>query len=545
MENKYELDFRPDTSIYATYKRLSYTQPYALAEFVDNSTASFFEKKAEIQQYYKNNDKEYKLKIYILYTNSGKDSTLQIVDNAYGMELENFKRAVILGKPPKNKGGRNEFGMGLKTAATWFSDKWTVESSKLGSKKKYRVVMDIEKISKESPDFIPIDVEDEITSKHYTKITLENLNKPIRTKNQKENLVNLLTGIYRRDIRSNDIQIVYAELKDKKMMDYSGIEYEKLSLVPALKFEDVEPRVVQPGEIEGIVRPTVCTKTIDGSFEFEGEIYPVKGFVGIRKEGSRSKAGFTLFRRGRAIIGGFENNYRPKEVFGDQSSFSYQRLYGELDLDTFPANQAKDGFSWDDGLEDAFKNFIARETAKLKSWSMILRKVEPSPISKISSNEIKNSNDQIMKMLGNDVQKIISANNKKEYELASHEFDGNQKKVNDDREESVKELDNIMYLEKGKKLKMTIDDNQKPKDWITIKRIDDAKGYFEVVIHIEHQFFKPYTEMPDFIIFIKTFSFAYVAAIIKLRTESIDSKVDPLKITKVINSYLLNYIENN
>jgi|GEM_PF-6503576 len=33
------------------------------------------------------------------------------------MEIEDFKRAIILNSPPKDKSGRNEFGMGLKTAA--------------------------------------------------------------------------------------------------------------------------------------------------------------------------------------------------------------------------------------------------------------------------------------------------------------------------------------------------------------------------------------------------------------------------------------------
>ncbi|WP_342259024.1 ATP-binding protein [Spiroplasma endosymbiont of Dioctria linearis] len=541
MENIYELDFRPDTSIYATYKRLSYTQPYAIAEFVDNSTASFFENKEKLCDFYKNNNKNYKLSIFILYSNSGSESTLEIRDNAYGMELENFKRAVILGKPPKNKGGRNEFGMGLKTAATWFSDKWTVESSELGSDKKYKVLMDIDKISKESPNSIPIDVSSEVKTKHYTKITLEKLNKPLRTKKQKETLVNLLTGIYRKDISSKEINITFAELKENKLYDFKGEEFEKLSLIPPLKFLKVEPRIVQPGEIVGIDKPTVCTKTINGSFNFDGTVYPIKGFVGIRKEGSRSKAGLILFRRGRAIIGGYENNYRPKEMFGDQSSFSYQRLYGEIELDNFPANQAKDGFSWDDGLEDSFINFITRETLQLRNWSNILRKVDKTAISKINNEDINIGNNNIKKMLGSDIKDIISSNNKIEFIRASNEMELKE----DNREEEVKQLDNIIFLENNGKLKMTIDNSQKPKEWISIKIINEIKNHFEVVIHIEHQFFKPYTEMPDFIIFIKTFSFAYVASILKLRRESNDSRVDPLRITNVINDYLLNYIKNN
>ena len=129
-----KLNIRPTSGVYATYKRLSYQPWTAIAEFVDNSTQSFYDHKQELldQKYYKC------LSIYITYTeNESEGDMLEIEDDAYGMEWEDFQRAIVLDRPPKNTNGRNEFGMGLKTAACWFGSLWSVESTRLNSRNKY------------------------------------------------------------------------------------------------------------------------------------------------------------------------------------------------------------------------------------------------------------------------------------------------------------------------------------------------------------------------------------------------------------------------
>ncbi|ARU91865.1 hypothetical protein SCLARK_001332 [Spiroplasma clarkii] len=353
------INIQPESSIYATYQRLSYKPSYALAEFVDNSTASYFENKNALIDFYKNNlNSNYQLKIYILYKNDNVDPEINIIDNAYGMEREELERAVLLGKLPKHKNSRNEFGMGLKTAATWFSRKWTVISTRLGSENEYSVTMDIDKIVKENPKRIGVSKKPVDPKIHKTILKLEKLNKPITTKNQKTAISKLISGMYRRDIKNGDIKIYFAEFKaDKKWRDIDGVVYENAEDIPEIKFNEVIPRVIQPGQVKGIDEPTLA-KTVDEDFlEFKDKKYHIKYMVGIRDKGSRSESGFTLFRRNRAIVGGYDNNYRPKEIFGDSGSFAYQRMYGEIDLDDFPVNQAKDGFSWDDGLEEAFINF--------------------------------------------------------------------------------------------------------------------------------------------------------------------------------------------
>ena len=72
------------------------------------------------------------------------------------------------------------------------------------------------------------------------------------------------------------------------------------------------------------------------------------------QDGSFPKAGFALFRNNRVVIGGSDMNYKPNEIFGQAQSQISLKLFGELDMNSFPINQAKDGFIWYNGLEEEF-----------------------------------------------------------------------------------------------------------------------------------------------------------------------------------------------
>ena len=80
-----ELDIRPESDIYATYRRLSYQPWNAIAEFVDNSTANYFLHSESLnalvgQQPY--------LEVDVYYNRE--DHSVTVTDNANGMNLEEF-----------------------------------------------------------------------------------------------------------------------------------------------------------------------------------------------------------------------------------------------------------------------------------------------------------------------------------------------------------------------------------------------------------------------------------------------------------------------
>src|SRR5216684_793738 len=89
-----------------SFKRLSYTAWHALAEFVDNSTQSYFNSKAELDSAYAR--ERAVLTVNIEYDPSG-DGMLMITDNAIGMSFAELERAMKVGNPPVVESGRSKY----------------------------------------------------------------------------------------------------------------------------------------------------------------------------------------------------------------------------------------------------------------------------------------------------------------------------------------------------------------------------------------------------------------------------------------------------
>ena len=121
---------------------------------------------------------------------------------------------------------------------------------------------------------------------------------------------------------------------------------------------------------------------------FDGYNHHVTGFVGILANGGFGKAGFALFRRNRVVIGGEEFNYKPDKIFIQAQSTIAHKLFGELDLDDFPINQAKDGFVWDDGLEDEFVMHLKLHIKEYIEIAKITNKKDSLAQFKIKINEL-------------------------------------------------------------------------------------------------------------------------------------------------------------
>ena len=507
------INIRPTTSVYATYRNIRYDPWTAISEFVDNSTQSYYDHKSILESFPGwcglNIDIEYK-------KDKVNGDRLIIKDNAYGMNFDNFQRAIILDSPPPVT-SRSEFGMGLKTAACWFGACWCVESVELGSGVKYRASVDVEKlrISKNEE----ISVEEIICDKteHGTTITIWNLNRTLsstqigKTKDQ-------LRGIYRTDLRSGKIKIFY---------NGAGLVYET---PPVLK--EVLP--------DGTSKE--WKKDVRFSFDFYGAKKDVYGFIGLLEEGSTAGAGFTLLRYDRVIVGGYQNGYRPEEIFEKSNSFVYQRLFGELHLDGWRVTQTKDAFDLYGGLEDALieallpvcKDYIkkAKEYRKrqrvtvddgidaLTETFLNAGLIDNVKVSKIPDNivitdeetkekvELKNTSDAQPPSLGNDDIEIIGDNGKRITFTSGGEpyvFNFILKKDNpDDR-------------------------------WLNITKSGEE---YVIEWNIRHMFFKPYINDPKFLSIMQQFAFALALSEIEAMRLSVDGKIDPSNIRMKMNETL-------
>lgn len=529
-----KINIRPTSSVYTTYKRLSYQPWTAIAEFVDNSTQSFYDHKNELlsQKYAKG------LNISIKYIEDAVNGDrLEIIDDAYGMEWADFQRAVVLDRPPKNTSGRNEFGMGLKTAACWFGSLWSVESTQLNSTTKYYTEINIDELGKYRTE--EIDVHEETVSKkdHFTKIVIKNLNKRIVGPRTVAKVKDLLSSIYREDLRTGLVRITY-----------NGVT---LQFKEAPVYTDDDSKVWK--------------KDISFTVLHEDKELAVRGFIALRLPGSVKDAGFTLIRRGRVIVGGSEKNYRPSELFGDANSYAWQRMYGELHMDNWPVTQAKDGFDWhNSGLEEAFideltkytqdyrkkaENIRVRDKINTRDLVEIATKglqesgtvenvqieiVDREPVNTPSSSpSVDNSTTETSP--GTETQTDISVNS--EQNDASH---GNEKSTQNNGNVQLDGGKQINYNFTHKRIDyafhIILEMSDPAMDWLLVEQMSDTE--YTLSINMRHSFFKPLIDKSELLPVMMKMAIALVLAEIESMRISHDGRIEPSSIRLKMNEIL-------
>lgn len=318
-ENK--INIRPNVSMLSVLKFVEYETWFALAEFVDNSIASYLKNKEELKLLH---GKDFQLEVVIEINDP--ENKITIRDNAAGIEESNYKRAFRAAEIPSDTNGLSEFGMGMKSASCWFSDLWTVRTKALNETEEKTMKFDMNKIFEdkiEELEFISITSD---KSYHYTIIELENVNKMPRHKGLSK-VKSHLASIYRDFIRKGILKLV---------VNNSELNFSNPKILTAPKYDDVNGENIEWKR--------------DISFVLEDGL-SVKGFVGIRETGSTAEAGFALFRRGRVIEGSFDNGFRPEFIFGASNGYKYQRVFGELHLEGFGVTFTKKGIQWDENLD--------------------------------------------------------------------------------------------------------------------------------------------------------------------------------------------------
>lgn len=505
-----KINIRPTTSVYATYKNINYHIWTALAEFIDNSTQSFYDHKNELKNLKYWNG----MNVEINYVNNdNENSYIEIIDNAYGMDFNDFKRAIILDSPPK-KASRSEFGMGLKTAACWFGLKWSVESTMLGNPVKYKTIVDVEMLSKYKNEEIEVEEIPCNPKDHGTVIKIWNLNRGIKGSRTIGKTKSMISSMYRMDLRTNDIKLFY-----------NGDE---------LKYEDPEiyEEVLNNGTIE------TWKKEFSFVVEHNGKNYSANGYIAIRDKASTSEAGLTLIRRGRVIRGGFDENYRPSEVFGKPNSYEYQRLFGEVYMDSWPVIQTKDNFDWMNGLEDLFIEQLVEITKDYVKKAQKIRKRD-----KIKENEL------VISTINNYTQSGIIEN------ATVADLSTDNYVQNDDLKESIPEEYNDIDIQEsfGKsitfdkdgvtyQIDLVIEKNEPTAHWL---RISNKSGdNYKVIWNVRHPFFKPFIDKVEFLQLMENLIFAMVIAEIESKKVSVEGRVEYSEIRNRMNEILKQLVVN-
>ncbi|MDQ1088617.1 ATP-binding protein [Siphonobacter sp. SORGH_AS_1065] len=363
-----KIDIKPGVAMLGILKHIEYDHWYAIAEFVDNSIDSFIKNEKRIKE---REGEDFKFVVSIEININ--DSIIRIKDNAAGIDEANYQRAFKPAERPPDASGLSEFGMGMKSAACWYSDQWSVKTSALGETTEKTVVFDMGKIFHDKIEELEVLTQKVPADNHYTIIELTEVNRMPVSQTIKK-IKNHLASIYREFIRKEIIILKF----NKEVLTYT-----EPILLTAPKHNDINGKSM------------LWRKDID--FDIDKNLR-VHGFVGILKKGSTTEAGFALFRRGRVILGSYDQTFRPVNIFKNPNSFRYQRIIGELHLDGFEVSFSKRGFQADENmqiflelLENDIQNFLEQaDNFRAKATESEIRQtaeyVLKSTIGEISRN---------------------------------------------------------------------------------------------------------------------------------------------------------------
>lgn len=325
------VNIRPGVGILALFPHMNYRPWFALAEFVDNSLASYQACRDQLAALYGGN---YQFRV-VVEVDGADGGLIRIWDNAGGIGLADYQRAFVTAEPPPHTTGLSEFGIGMKSAGCWFAPRWRVSTRALDEHVERVVEFDVPAIVHGNVTELGAKTQAPTNPLPFTEVKLWDLYKPPQTKTISK-MRDHLASIYREFIDSGEMRLEF---------NGTPLRYEHPPILVAPRWDQEDGPKVRWRKSIRFTLPT-------------GE--RVSGFAGLRETGSTKYAGFALFRNRRLVVGSSDETYRPDEVFGGTNSYRYQRLFGELHLSGFDISHTKDGFIWGD-REQAFLTALRKD----------------------------------------------------------------------------------------------------------------------------------------------------------------------------------------
>lgn len=323
---------------------------YAIAEFVDNSTQSFFNNQKLLQSISSKKNRPLTVKI-----DYDRDNDLLVIeDNAMGMSRNELERAMQIAIPPENADGRSKYGMGLKTASAWLGNLWTIRTKKYGETKEYTVNVDVEQVASGNNKLTVSEKINRPKSNHYTIIEIRKHNRKFYTRTLGK-IGDFLSSMYREDFRKQILALIW----QGKQLEWHEIDDDLLILRDHKKAYKKFSFSIKSENIEGNV--------------VEKQVF---GWAGVLKEGSRAKAGFSILHSGR-VIKGWPDAWRPESLFGQiqgSNDLINQRLTGEIHLEGFDVSHTKDDILWFGDDEDQVQEELKTQCGTLREIARSYRR---------------------------------------------------------------------------------------------------------------------------------------------------------------------------
>ena len=341
-----KVHIRPGVGMYSLFPHMNYKPWFALGEMVDNSIQSYFRNRDALRKIH---GPSFKLQIDVSFSQGG-NPMIVVEDNAGGISAKDAVRAFTPASPPSDKTGISQFGIGMKSSATWYSHYYVISSSALGEDISRTVTFDIERIISEEIEDLFIETQPKDPNTHGTRIVMSKLHQGIPTGGTLGKIRSYLASIYREFIKSGEIVMTVG---DEKLNHFSP------ELLEA-RFWDKQGEVKSsPIQVWQLPIDFTLSDSWEKDISPNKPISPprIRGWIGILKEGSTKYSGAALIWKKKVVVGagslaqGDEDSYRPNSVFGASTTFPFQRLIGEIDVSELQVTSFKDQIDWRTGQE--------------------------------------------------------------------------------------------------------------------------------------------------------------------------------------------------
>ncbi len=172
-----------------------------LFSYREAALQAYFDNREELDEAFENEGDS----LWVAVVYEEREDLFRVSDNSIGMSYEDLERALHVALPPQNTSGRSKYGMGLKTTASWFGNRWTIRTKKLGETVEHRVVVDVQEVVRGGD--IPYDrTEGQPEERHYTIIEVRGHNRKFRGRALCK-IKEYLVSMYRTDLRRGVLKL--------------------------------------------------------------------------------------------------------------------------------------------------------------------------------------------------------------------------------------------------------------------------------------------------------------------------------------------------
>ena len=357
------ISFKATQGVYLTYRSYPYKTPQVFGEFIDNSIQSFENNKNLLTVANPN----YRLKVEIDFEwaldsdNVVKAKKITIRDNAAGMTEQQFEEAFDLANPEINRSGMNEYGVGMKAAASWLGNNWHIETTSITDGVTRVLDVDLTKITNDNIEELESNEISVPCSTHGTMFVIQELwpENAIKKDDVKE-LIKSIASIYRYFIRRKEIQISIGE---------DILTFEDYEVLEAPSYKDLNGPLIK----------WTCSVATD-----DRRGHGISGFVALLKDTADEKRGVVIMRNHRVVMG-FDPKDRTigKDFIGQIGSNKYRRVFGELEITGFKVafgkNQVNDPGLLEALCKQAAGKLIVKDTNLLTQCDKYRKAKKPSP----------------------------------------------------------------------------------------------------------------------------------------------------------------------